>query len=53
MVWRGLEGTLNDKNTKGCGVSSLGGGDFNNLEARAIGSVGTAQPSAPGVLSLF
>jgi hypothetical protein len=38
---------LNDKITEGCGISSLGGGGFNNLEARAADSVGTANPNRP------
>jgi hypothetical protein len=36
----GLGETLNNKNSMGCGVSSLRGDGSNHLRARAVGSVG-------------
>jgi hypothetical protein len=46
-----LGGTLNDKTSKSYGISSLGGGSFNNHGARAINSIGTLWPSGPGVMT--
>jgi hypothetical protein len=50
MMFRGFGGMSNDKTNKVYGINSLGVDCFNNLGARAIGVVGTAQPSGPGVM---
>jgi hypothetical protein len=38
---RGFGGTLNDKTIMGYGISSLRGGGFSNLKARAVDSIWT------------